>query len=431
MTLPGEPESGVAITGVGLVTPLGVTRKVHVERSRRGESAIGPIQRFSVEGHSAKAGAQAPEIDLTSSLRFPKSLKFMNLSVQCAMKATLEALAQSGILLDQIEAGRIAVHTGSGQTGLEYDEFFRALSLAWENDPDLNYGELGGRPAKLLDRLFSLRTLSNAGLALISSEIGARGTSANYVQTDTASAMAIQSSSADLLEGRCDVSVVGGYDALLISSVYLAFEKAGLLSTSDPGEAYRPFDLRRDGLALGEGAAFLVLERNQDACQRGATVLGEILGIGLATETGASPGLPCDPDTFRRAIDNAGVEASEIDFIVARGIGTVEDDRHEAGALASLFGDRVPVTALKSQTGYLGAATAAVELGMGLLCARDGFVPPVARLTELDPQCPLDLVRAEPRPLAKHNPTGLFLSSSWGGQMAAIVARALTVRAQP
>ena len=419
-------KAGVAITGVGLVTPLGLTSAENVERSCRGESGIERLRAFDTTGQSCTSGAQVSEFDLQSELKYPKSIKFMVRAVRFAMRAAHEAIVQSGVNLADLNGERVAIYTGSGQTGIEYDEFYRALALAWEKDRDFDYKYLGGMPSRMLDRYMCVRTLSNSGLALLSTEFGILGPSNNFVQTDTSSAMALHSGYWDLMEGRCDVAIAGGYDSLLLEGNFLAYQKAGLLSGSDPGLAYRPFDIQRDGLVLGEGAGFLVLERAEDAVARGARTLGRLRNFAFTMDRDPSVQLPFHPGkAVGEAIAKAGSQES-FDFVVAQGRGTILDDSHEAGVLASAITPTTPVTAFKSQTGYLGAATAAVELGLGLLCLQRGYVPPIARLCQPDPALPeLDFVRKQPRLLSKPNPAGLFLSASWGGQVSAIVAQAI------
>jgi 3-oxoacyl-[acyl-carrier-protein] synthase II len=423
MSVPAGPMSGVAVTGVGLVTPLGLSSEIHLERSCRGESAISSISRFDTGGFAATAGAQVPDFDLQNMLRQPKAVKFMSLPVQCAVMAAYEAVQHSRLETGQVAGERIAVHTGSGQTGLEYAEFFQALSLAWEGEREYDYKYLGGRPSRLIDRYFSLRTLSNAGLALVSAELEAKGPASNFVQSDTASAMALLAAAWDLLEDRCDLALVCGYDALLKPGSYLAFEKAGLLSTLPPSEAYRPFDARRDGLVLGEGACCLVLERVESAEARGVPILAELLGVGTTTETEGPPGMPRCVRTFERSIKDCGVDVAGVDFVVARGLGTPADDHSEASALAAIFDSCPPITSFKSATGYLGAATAAVEFGMGLLCAYKGFLPPIPRLTQPDSAFNLPFIAGQARQLSRPDSVALFFSSSWGGQMAVVAAR--------
>jgi 3-oxoacyl-(acyl-carrier-protein) synthase len=417
----------VAITGVGLVTPLGLSAAENVARSRFGESGIGPARAFAVDGHPAQALATVAGFELEPFLRFPKNYKFMGRAVQFAMRAAHEAIHQSGIDPRKMDPSRVGIHVGSGQTGVEYDHFFPSLIMAWDAGREMDYKYLGGLPSHLIDRYICLRTLANGGLALLSTEFGIRGPNGNFTQKDTASAQALQAAYLDLLEERCDVAVAGGYDSLATTGNFLAYEQAGLLSHADPAEAYRPFDNQADGLVLGEGAGFLVLERWEHAVERGAAILGEFSGAGSAMGTNAQWRPAWTAETICQAARQALGDARP-DFVVASGLGTVKEDRAEAAALAALaVGDahRTPVTALKSQTGYLGAGTAAAELGLGLLCARQGFVPPIARHTQSGPHVALDLVSRTARRIEQAEPLGLFLSCSWGGAVAALAARVI------
>jgi 3-oxoacyl-(acyl-carrier-protein) synthase len=414
----------VAITGVGLVTPLGLTAAENVARSRRGESGIGPATAFAVEGHGAQALATVAKFELEPFLRFPKNYKFMGRAVQFAMRAAREAVDRSGIDPRRLDPSRIGIHVGSGQTGVEYDHFFPSLIMAWDAGREMDYKYLGGLPAHLIDRYICLRTLANGGLALLSTEFGIRGPNGNFTQKDTASAQALYAAYLDLLEDRCDVAVAGGYDSLATTGNFLAYEQAGLLSHSSPVSAYRPFDSQADGLVLGEGAGFLVLERWEHAAERGAAILGEFLGAGSAMGANEKWRPAWTAETIRQAASQA-LGDQWPDFVVASGVGTQEEDRAEAAALTSMVGAATPVTALKSQTGYMGAGTAAAELGLGLLCARQGFVPAIARHAQADPDSVLDLVTQTARQFEKDEPLGLFISCSWGGSVAALAARAI------
>jgi 3-oxoacyl-[acyl-carrier-protein] synthase II len=311
---------------------------------------------------------------------------------------------------------------GSGQTGVEYDHFFPSLLMAWDAGREMDYKYLGGLPSHLIDRYICLRTLANGGLALLSTEFGIRGPNGNFTQKDTASALALNAAYLDLLEGRCDVSVAGGYDSLATAGNFLAYEQAGLLSHADPAEAYRPFDGQAEGIVLGEGAGFLVLERWEHADARGATVLGEFCGAAAGMSATRDWRPAGGPDALCRVAHQA-TQDQPPDFVVAAGLGTAPEDRAEASALESIVGNRAPVTALKSLTGYMGAGTAAAELGLGLLCARQAFVPAIARHRQAQADCGLDLVTGSARPLKDPASRGLFLSCSWGGEVAAIMAR--------
>jgi 3-oxoacyl-(acyl-carrier-protein) synthase len=416
----------VAITGAGLVTPLGLTAAENVARSGRGESGIGPARAFAVEGHAAQALATVAEFELEPFLRFPKNYKFMGRAVQFAMRAAREAIEQSGIDPRKLNPSRVGIHVGSGQTGVEYDHFFPSLVMAWDAGREMDYKHLGGLPSHLIDRYICLRTLANGGLALLSTEFGIRGPNGNFTQKDTASAQALYAAYLDLLEDRCDAAVAGGYDSLVTTGNFLAYQQAGLLSHSPPAAAYRPFDSQADGLVLGEGAGFLVLERWEHAAERGAAILGEFLGAGAAMGANEQWRPAWTAETIHQAARQA-LGDRRPDFVVASGVGTLEEDRAEAAALASMLGAATPVTALKSQTGYMGAGTAAAELALGLLCARQGFLPAIARHTQSGPDDALDLVSRAARQIEKTEPLGLFLSCSWGGAVAALAVRTLRI----
>jgi len=413
----------VAITGVGLVTPLGLSAAENVARSRAGESGIGPARAFAVEGHAAQALATVAPFDLEACLRFPKNYKFMGRSVQFAMRAAREAVEQSGIDLTKLDATRVGIQAGSGQTGVEYDHFFPSLLMAWDAGREMDYKYLGGLPSHLIDRYICLRTLANGGLALLSTEFGVRGPNGNFTQKDTASAQAIHAAYLDLLEDRCDVAITGGYDSLATPGNFLAYEQAGLLSHAEPSEAYRPFDTTADGLVLGEGAGFLVLERWAHAESRGAAILGELCGAGSAMGAQEQWRPAWSAQTICQAARQA-LGDMRPDFVMAAGLGTAAEDRAEAAAIAGMFGNATAVTALKSHTGYMGAGTAAAEFGLGLLCAREGFLPAIARHSG-KADVGLDLITGEAREIDGPSPLGVFLSCSWGGAVAALAARAM------
>jgi 3-oxoacyl-(acyl-carrier-protein) synthase len=410
------PTNSVVVTGIGLVTPLGLSAEENLKRCWADESGIGPVRGFEPGPDSCRSAAYVSEFELGSWLRFPKNAKFMNRGVRFAMQAAREAIERSGLVWEALDPLRIALHTGSGQTGLEYEEYFQALEAAWDGDREMDFRHLGGLPSRLIDRYIVLRYLANGGLGLLSTEFGIQGSNTNMAQTDASSAHALGRAYYDLMENRCDVALTGGYDSLLGPSNFLAYQQEGLLSRYSPEEAYRPFDRSRDGLVLGEGAGFLVFERRQDAERRGAEMFAEIRGVAGATDSGYIP-----RDVSFQLENEAG-----FDFVIARGIGARTADTEEAFNIEAEVGSSVPVSAFKSRTGYLGAATAAVELGLGLLCARERCLPPVARLRETDEGCGLNLVRGHPWALKKANPLGLFLSGSWTGQTTAITARAFS-----
>lgn len=420
---PPEGDCRIAVTGIGLVTALGLSAPETWERSSKGESGIGPLRRLQDSEAHCLSSAEVPRFELADRLRHPKNVKYMNEGVSFAMRASQEAVAMSGLDLSRADAERVSLHVGSGQTGVDAGDFLPTMAIAWEGkEPDFKY--LGGRVSRNLDPYFSLRTLSNAGIALLSAELGVRGTSNNFVQGDTASVEALAASCDELRDERSDVAIAGGYDSLLYFSNYLAYDKAVLLSPSDPSDSYRPFDQTRDGLVLGEGAAVLVLERMDDAKMRGARILGEIVRIASTIDPADSAQPKKSAAAFQVALDQA-VGNDRVDFVVAHGIGTADGDRDEAELLASRFDRRTPITAFKSQTGYLGAATGAVEVALALLALQCRIIPPIARHRVPLSGCDLDFVARQRRRITAPAASALSLAWSWTGQCTAVLVRSL------
>lgn len=303
----------IAITGIGLITPAGLTVEENAVRLRAGEAAQPDKSGRSV---NLESFARTADFTLEPRLRYPKNIKFMGRAVQLGMMAAMDALTASGIPMDATDRSRIAVHTACGETGMENEEFFGAYSIAWQGrEPDFKY--LGLRATKMIDPYFSLRTLTNAGSGLLAMELGLHGTSCHFIHGETCGAQALEVACEDLADRRCDVALCGAYDHLGTEAVFIAYDGAGLV---------RP----KGELLLGEGAAFLVLERMEDAQARDARVRGEVLGVD-ARPNGSAAG--CAP----------------ADFEVPRGC-------------------------FRGVTSYLGAATALAELVMGLESAPAGQV---------------------------------------------------------
>jgi 3-oxoacyl-[acyl-carrier-protein] synthase II len=335
--------------------------------------------------------------------------------VTCGLRAVFEAVASASLDLAGIDPYRVAVHTATGQTGLDVEEFFPALSLAWADDPTADFARLGGRPSRLVDPHFSLRTLSNACLALIAADLDARGPSCNYVQGELATIHAVRAALHDLREGRADVAVVAACDSLVFPSTWLAYERQGLVSPADPARAHAPFDRARDGLVLGEGAAALVLEREERAAARRQPVLARLTA---ATAAGPRQAMwSADADALRALLEATEPAPA---LVCARGLATVPHDAHETAVLQACLPALVPVTALKGATGYLGAATMLVETALAVRALREGVVPAVAHLVDPDPECRVSLAQAPRRIPPDAARTAVLLGADWAGRWGAI-----------
>ncbi len=406
----------VVITGLGAVSPLGLAAGDSLAELHAGRTGLRALTAFDLEG---ELSGEVPPFDLRSRLVKPKSEKLMSRATRLAMYAAGDALA--GVDLGAIDRERFAIEVGSGHSGIDYDEFFPALEVAWKGAPERDFSQLGGRASKLIDAYFSLRTLSNAGVGLLAAEYDLRGPSNNYVQYDGAAAWALAAAAADIDDGRADAALAGGYDSLLTKSAYLSYLDWGLLS---PGRPMTPFAADRSGITLGEGAAFFLVESGADAAARGrrpiARLQAYLSGGDASGEGWVADGLPSLEPELREAFEN-GLRP---DYVIARGASVRSHDQGELQLLEQLGVDLERVSAWKPWTGYLGAATAAVEVALTIQAVNAGFLPaPVAGAAPGDA-----LTAGLPRQaihMERSDPLILLLGGCWGGQAFALWFRAM------
>ena len=380
-----------AVTGVGLVSALGANAGGAWPALCGGASGIAPHTRFVSPPGGCVASAVAPAHAGAVAWHRPKPVKFMGRAALCGALAVREALVMARVPVPVGDASRVGVAAATGETGLDYATFFAALDVAWAGEDaggHLEIARLGGPAARLVDPYFSLRTLANALPALLCLELGAQGPSHNFVHGPTAGLHAVEAALDDLEDGRVDLAIVVGADALTGLPAWLAYEAAGLLSRAPAPDACRPFDRDRDGFVPGEAAAALVLERPASARARGVPTLGHLAGTWSGEDlTGAAP-LLCDGG--RRL---AGV--------IALGAASPAGDAAEAASLRALA-PGTPVTATTGALGFVGAATMPVQAAVALLALRDGVLPPVARLRTPDAALGLSAVQGGAHRWARH-----------------------------
>lgn len=410
----------VAVIAAGACTPLGASIEASWHALRAGRSGVSNVEHLTPAPSRCQVAAVVSAAITAPPMRVAKHMKYAGRSTVTAIHALHDALGGRTLReLVACEPDRIALHTATGQTGLDEEEFYPALSAAWAESGDCDYARLGGRAARLVDPHFSLRTLSNGPLALIAAETEVRGPSCNYVQGELAGALALRAALHDLREHRADAALVVACDSLVHPGCWLTYESAGLLSKRGPEVAPAPFDSLRDGLVLGEGAGVVVLQRVADARLRAVPVVAEIDSVHLAQAPGPSP------DSCTRSIAAAlgraaGRAGAWPHVLVARGLGTERHDAEEAEALNELSpAAPVVTTALKGATGYLGAATALVELIVGMRMLDAGVVPAVTHLTRVDRRVRFPIARMDV-PLDRTVRRVLLLSGDWHGETACI-----------
>lgn len=409
----GNTCTEIVITGLGIVTPLGANASANRQALAAGASAV----QFGRAGGIMQTipHATCGEVHLETPLRFPKQAKYFSRSVSLAMKAAQEAVASSRIR--DVAPERFGVYLGSGQTGMDYHQFARILDAAWSGGHAGDFGRISAYTQRLIDPYFSLRTLSNAAVFMLANEFGALGPGSNFVQSDTAGISALEAAWFDLVEDRTDAAIVGAHDSLLFPSVIQSL--SGGLCARDFDSASRPFDRNSSGLAPSEGAAMFIVERRKDAVARRAAILADISSVdwsghAASPETGRRMEAGCAP------LAGLNLQHGDPTFLVAQGSGMPADDAVELAMLGT-SGVECPVTAFKGATGYVGAASGAVEFALSMLAAHEGIVPPIARL-----RTPIDsavrLVRDTSLRLTADAARLVLFSCGLGGQAAALSA---------
>jgi nodulation protein E len=399
----------VAVTGIGIVSPLGRDRAAHVRAVARATSGIGWLRDLQPPDNAAEnwiGGSVADEwIDEPGggSDRF----------VRLALTAAREALEQSGAAFDPERAG---VVIGTGMGGAETLE--------------QGYHRFYGRRQPRMPPPTIPRAMYNAATSAVSAAWNARGPAWSVVSACTSSTHAVGQALDWIRAGRADVVIAGGSDAPLQPGILRSWEALRVLAPpgEDPASACRPFSADRRGIVISEGAAVLVLEELGRAEKRGAGILAEIAGAGYSSDAGhlTDPTAEGPAMAMRAALVDAGVAPSDVGYINAHGTATRTNDPTETRAIRAVFGthaDALAVSSTKSMHGHAMGASGAIELALSILSLRERLIPPTLHLETPDPECDLDYVPRE----ARAGKVDLMMSSSFGfgGLNGVVIARIL------
>lgn len=418
----------ILITGSGAICGAGDSPEAVLVALLEGRSAIGPITQWDVDGWPVRIAAEVPDYNAGKLTGDRKLLKHIRRTDVFGLYAADRAIEQAGFAawretLDDAGKERFAdgtgviVGSGGGSFGNQYD--YLPLIAAAQGD----LKAFGQELAATVNPLWLLRSLPNNVLGHVGIRQGLKGPNACITHHSISGLLALAEATAALRTGECSRAVVVAHEASIEPQTMLYYQQLGLLSA----QALRPFDARHDGSAMGEGAAALTLETEAAATERGATVLGEVLGFGSSGE--ALGLLPVRDDgeglvrAIRAALDNAGLQPADVGLIVAHGNGTPNSDRSEARALVEVFGaDLPPVTGFKWAFGHLLAAAGLIDAVLAVEALRAGIVPGIAGLGEQDahaPALPLGKASAKPR-----SDVALVLSRGFGSTNAACLLRA-------
>lgn len=404
----------VLITGMGMVTCLGTGVNVNWQALTAGRSGIGPITLFDAQKHQTRiAGEVRGKFDLDGHIR-EKELRRTDRYQQFALVAAGEAINDSGLECPPENPYRCGVIVGSGMGGLETIE--DGIRVLWAKGP------------KGVHPLMIPKVVINLVSGLLAIKYGFKGPNFGVVNACTSGTSAIGEAFSIVRDGRADIVMTGGAEAVITSLSIAGFNALRALSTrnEEPEKASRPFDLRRDGFVISEGAGILILESEDHCRKRGATAYAEILGYG-ATDDGYHRVMP-DPEAegaywcMKNALEDAGVETSRIGYINAHGTSTDLNDKMETLAIKRLFNNsawNVAISSTKSMTGHLIGAAGAAEAIYTILALKHGVIPPTINLEEPDPECDLDYTPN--KSVTRDLEYAMSNSFAFGGQNASLV----------
>lgn len=417
----------VAITGIGLVTPVGNDVAKTWSALLEGRSGAAPISIFDASGFPVRIAAEVKEfnVDLVDDR---KLLKSASRSHRFALVAAEQALRDAGIRPTAADATRWGCAVGTGMMKVEFNDF-AAIHRHSVVDDALD-------PARLLtddyanDPLAFCRTTSISGLSLLVRRYGIQGYATSVHTACASGGQAIGTALKLIRRGASDRVLAGGFDSMIGPIGLSGFCLLSALSPDNatPHRASRPFDATRNGFLLGEGAGFLVLEEWEAARRRGARIYAELAGDGNSLSSYRITDSPPDGDgpiqAMRQALADACATVADVDYLNAHGTSTPMNDRSESAATRAVFGAeaaRVSVSSTKSTMGHLIAAAGAVEVAACALAIAKGEMPINANLTERDPECDLNLVTGAPR--RQRIRVAMSNSFGFGGSNSCVVLR--------
>ncbi len=376
----------VVVTGLGLVTPLGIGVQETWEALLQGRSGVGKITLFDASTYPVQIAAEVKNFDPSLYID-QKEIKKMDRFIQFAIAATEEAVKDSGLKITPENAERVGVIIGSGMGGLPMIEYYHKVLL-----------EKGHRR---VSPFFIPMTIINLAAGQVSIRYGAKGPNSSPCTACATGAHSIGDAFRIIQLDQADAMIAGGTEAVITPLGIAGFTAMKALSTrnEEPERASRPFDIDRDGFVMGEGAGIVILEELSHALKRGARIYAEIVGYGMSGDayhiTSPAPEGEGAARCMNAALKDAGIRPEEVDYINAHGTSTKYGDELETMAIKKVFGEqayKLAVSSTKSMTGHLLGAAGGVEAVITVLSIYNSIVPPTVNLEKPDPACDLDYV---------------------------------------
>jgi 3-oxoacyl-[acyl-carrier-protein] synthase II len=403
----------VVITGMGMVTPLGIGVEENWEAVSNGKSGIGPITKFDASSFSSQIAGEVKDFRSEDFLA-SKDVRHLDIFIHYAMASARMAVEDSKLTITEQNSHRIGCVTGSGIGGLSTIEFYHKLLL--EKGP------------RRISPFFIPGIIANMSPGKLSMEFGARGPNTAIVTACAASSHAIGESYKIIQRGAADVMITGGTEACITPLALGGFTSMKSLSTrnDEPVKASRPFDNERDGFIISEGGGIIILEELTHALDRAAHIYAELVGYGMSSD--AYHFTAPDPEgigarlCMQAVLKDAGLNPTDIDCINAHGTSTKLNDISETKGIKSVFGEyafKVPVTSTKSMTGHLLGGAGVSEAIYSILTIKNGCIPPTINYEFKDPECDLDYVPNKARNMRVR--TVLSNSFGFGGTNSSLI----------
>lgn len=423
------PRRRVVVTGSGIISPLGLGVEETWKALQEGRSGLGNITLFDSTGFPTKIAGEVKNFDFKKISPHAGNLPYSGRNTQFAVAAAQMAYAQAGLDRFDYDPFRMGVYLGSGEGGQDFFNFVDVILQSSDGSSvsTATFLKLG---AKRFQALKEIEQEPNMPAAHLATVFRAYGPNSNCLTACAASSQAIGEATELIRLGKADIVLSGGTHSMIHPFGMAGFNLLTALSTwkEEPTRASRPFDRKREGFILGEGAGIVVLEEMEHALKRGANILGEVIGYGSTADayrlTDAHPDGRGAILAMKGALRDAGIEQNQIGYINAHGTSTVVNDKVETTAIKEVFGTdayKIPISSIKSMMGHLIAAAGAVELIVCLLAIRDGVLPPTINYEFPDPECDLDYVPNKARKASLD--AALSNSFGFGGQNVTLIVQ--------
>lgn len=420
----------VVITGLGVISPLGIGTEPFWAGISQGRSAVDRIGLFDVTGFPVSVAAEVKEFEPKRFIEQKKALKVMARDIQLAVGAARLGMEDSGIDITKIDPTRLGISLGASLISMSIEELSPSVRSSLNDAGEFDIGKFGADGMNLLFPLWMLKYLPNMPACHVSIMYNAQGPNNTLTTACAASSQAIGEGLKVIQRGDADIMITGGGDSKINPLNLLRYYFSNCLSTStrEPQQVSRPFDNERDGFVIGEGAGIVILEELEHAKKRGAKIYAELVGYGVASDAAGVLGQDFNGRglvyAMESALEDAQLRKEEIEYISANGLSTKSADKVETAAVKKVFGDRaydIPMSSIKSMIGHLSAAAGVIQLASAILSMRHKLITPTINYDAPDPECDLDYVPNVSRQEAVK--TVLVNTFGMGGHTASLIVK--------